>query len=82
MKFRVTPLSGLAGRNTPEENTAYLLPFFIEWSADSIHPSADSPKGCWLLRFEAASPDPEELSKQVDLLGLDLPIVIADRNRE
>ena len=23
-----------------------LLPFFIEWSADSLHPSADSPKGC------------------------------------
>jgi hypothetical protein len=63
---------------TLEENVASLFPFFIEWSADSIHPSADSPKGCSLLRFEAASPDPEELSKQVDLLGLDLPIVKGD----
>jgi hypothetical protein len=51
---------------TLKENAAYLLPFFIEWSADSIHPSADSPKGCSLLRFEA------------DLLGLDLPIVKGD----
>jgi catechol 2,3-dioxygenase-like lactoylglutathione lyase family enzyme len=60
---------------TLKENATDLLPFFIEWSADSIHPSADSPQGCSLLRFEAASPDPEALSKQVALLGLDLPIV-------
>src|SRR5215467_6421640 len=30
-----------------------LLPFFIEWSKDSIHPSVDAPKGCTLTRFEA-----------------------------
>jgi hypothetical protein len=63
---------------TLKENVADLLPFFIEWSADSIHPSVDSPKGCSLLRFEAASPDREALSKQADLLGLDLPIVKGD----
>jgi hypothetical protein len=55
-----------------------LLPFFIEWSADSLHPSADSPQGCSLLRFEAVSPDPEALSKQIALLGLDIPIVKGD----
>jgi catechol 2,3-dioxygenase-like lactoylglutathione lyase family enzyme len=54
-----------------------LLPFFIEWSPDSLHPSADSPKGCSLLRFEAAAPDPENLAKQTSLLGLDLPIAKA-----
>src|SRR5437588_306815 len=27
-----------------------LLPFFIEWSADSRHPSTDAPTGCQLLR--------------------------------
>jgi hypothetical protein len=64
---------------TLKENAASLLPFFIEWSADSIHPSVDSPKGCSLLRFAAASPDPEELSKQVDLLGIDLRIVKGDK---
>jgi hypothetical protein len=63
---------------TLQKNTADLLPFFIEWSADSIHPSADSPKGCSLLRFEAALPDPKAVSKQVALLGLDLPIVKGD----
>ena len=60
---------------TLKENAADLLPFFIEWSADSIHPSADSPKGCSLLRFEASSPNPEALSKHVALLGLDIPVV-------
>ena len=56
-----------------------LLPFFIEWSADSLHPSADSPKGCSLLSFEAATPDPATLAKQTALLGLDLPIAKADK---
>ena len=64
---------------TLKENAADLLPFFIEWSVDSIHPSADSPKGCSLLRFEATSPEPKELSKQVALLGLDLRIVRGDK---
>ncbi len=36
-----------------------LLPFFIEWSADTIHPSIDSPHGCALVRFEAFAPDAE-----------------------
>lgn len=63
---------------TLKENAADLLPFFIEWSADSIHPSADSPKGCSLLRFEAVSPETESLSKQVALLNLDIPIVKGD----
>jgi len=63
---------------TVKENTADLLPFFIEWSSDSIHPSADSPKGCSLVRFEAASPDPAALLSRVALLGLDLPVVKGD----
>ncbi|HEX4546019.1 MAG TPA: VOC family protein [Candidatus Acidoferrum sp.] len=56
-----------------------LLPFFIEWSAGSLHPSADSPKGCSLLRFEALAPDPENLSKTTATLGLDLSIAKADQ---
>jgi hypothetical protein len=63
---------------TLKKNADNLLPFFIEWSADSMHPSEDSTKGCSLVRFEAASPDPKALSKQVALLGLDLPIIKGD----
>jgi len=64
---------------TLKDNASWTLPFFIEWSADSLHPSADSPKGCSLARFEAGTPDPEVFSKQIALLGLDLAITRADK---
>ena len=51
-----------------------LLPFFIEWSADSPHPSADAPSGCQLLRFELLTPDPAALDKQITLLSLKAPL--------
>jgi hypothetical protein len=60
------------------DNAGSLLPFFIEWSADSLHPSADSPKGCTLVRFEALTPDVEALAASVKQLDLDLPIAKAD----
>jgi len=56
-----------------------LLPFFVEWSADSLHPSSDSPKGCSLVRFEATTADPDALSKKAELLGLDLSVVHGDK---
>lgn len=64
---------------TLKDNASWTLPFFIEWSADSLHPSADSPKGCSLFQFEAGTPDPAALVKQTALLGLDLPIVKAEK---
>jgi len=51
-----------------------LLPFFIEWGADSIHPSVDAPKGCTLLRFTAESPEPTKLAALLKTLSLDLPV--------
>jgi hypothetical protein len=51
-----------------------LLPFFIEWSADSLHPSADAPKGCRLTHFGAVSTNTVEISKISNLLQLDLPV--------
>ena len=51
-----------------------MLPFFIEWSADSPHPSSDAPSGCQLLRFELLSPDPAALDKQITLLNLKAPL--------
>ena len=51
-----------------------LLPFFIEWSADSTHPSADAPSGCQLLRFELFTPDPAALAKSIAPLNLKAPI--------
>jgi hypothetical protein len=58
-----------------------LLPFFIEWSADSVHPSVDATKGCTLDYFEVMSADPEELSSAFKRIGLDLPVQRSDKAR-
>ncbi|HVH69955.1 MAG TPA: VOC family protein [Candidatus Dormibacteraeota bacterium] len=49
-----------------------LLPFFIEWSKDSVHPSVDAPKGCTLARFEATTPGAEDLLHAIARVQLDL----------
>ena len=51
-----------------------LLPFFIEWSAATVHPSVDAPAGCKLESFAVAGPDPKELSADVDHLGLEVEV--------
>src|SRR5437016_2601283 len=58
-----------------------LLPFFIEWSADSVHPSKDAPARCNLEYFEIMSAAPEELSSALKRIGLDLPVQRSDRAR-
>jgi hypothetical protein len=58
-----------------------LLPFFIEWSADSVHPSADAAKGCTLDYFEVMSANPEELASVFKRIGLDLPVQRSDKAR-
>jgi hypothetical protein len=51
-----------------------LLPFFIEWAPDSVHPSTDAPKGCSALSFSAETPDPAKLITKLQALNLDLPV--------
>ncbi len=62
-----------------KENPSNLLPFFIEWSADSLHPSADAPKGLRLVRLGALTPDPDGLAKIANLLSVDLLVSRGDR---
>ncbi|MGB6598918.1 MAG: VOC family protein [Candidatus Acidiferrum sp.] len=62
-----------------KDDHAGLLPFFIEWSADTVHPSADAPAGCRIVRFEIATPEPEQLSKTMAILGLDVKIAKAEK---
>jgi hypothetical protein len=57
-----------------KDNAAGLLPFLIEWSADSTHPSVDAPRGCHLANFEILTPNPDALTKIANLLGLDVVI--------
>ena len=56
-----------------------LLPFFIEWSADSLHPSADSPQGCTVTQFEALTPEADALLARLRQLDLDVPVRKAAR---
>lgn len=58
-----------------------LLPFFIEWSQDSAHPSVDAPKGCALLSFAAEASDPQKLSAMLKTLNLDLPVKKGEKSR-
>jgi glyoxalase-like protein len=62
-----------------KDNAGGLLPFFIEWSAESLHPSSDSPNGCQLLRFEALAPNADALSSTAKQLGLDFAVGKADK---
>lgn len=57
-----------------KENPGWLLPFVIEWAAESIHPSVDAPKGCELVEFATITPKPDELKKAAAFLGVELQI--------
>ncbi|MBX2966561.1 MAG: VOC family protein [Cyclobacteriaceae bacterium] len=39
------------------EKDIQVFPFFIEWGEDVVHPSASSPTGCSLIKFEIATTD-------------------------
>jgi hypothetical protein len=56
-----------------------LLPFFIEWSAGSLHPSSDSPKGCTLTHFGAVAPNRDDFKRIANLLQLDVPVILGDK---
>jgi len=58
-----------------------ILPFFIEWSADSVHPSNDAPKGCHLDYFTVMAVDPAELSQVFRHIGVDAAVERSDRDR-
>ena len=58
-----------------------LLPFFIEWNQESVHPSVDAPKGCALLSFTAETREPDLLTATVRALGIDLPVKKGERRR-
>jgi glyoxalase-like protein len=57
-----------------KEDYAGVLPFFIEWSADSVHPSQDAPSGCTLQHFFVESPAVKDVRLVAGKLGLDLDV--------
>ena len=51
-----------------------LLPFFIEWRRDSIHPAVSAPPGCVLERFSLQSPDARELTRACHALSVKVAV--------
>lgn len=45
-------------------------PFFIQWAAESPHPSQDSPAGCELRSFEIEHPQAADLKAALAQLGI------------
>ena len=47
------------------------IPFFIEWSKGSPHPSQDSPAGCRLIAFDIEHPNPGAVRTALARVGID-----------
>src|SRR6266853_2196704 len=58
-----------------------LLPFLIEWSADSLHPAKDALSRCTLDYFEILSAEPDELASTLKRIGIDFPVQRSDKAR-
>ncbi len=56
------------------DNHAGLLPFFIEWSRDTVHPSVDAPAGCKLTSFEVESEDDGQLRELFQKMGIEATV--------
>jgi hypothetical protein len=48
-----------------------VIPFFIEWQGDVVHPSEDFPTGCRLMTFEIHHPDADRVQQMLRNLGID-----------
>jgi hypothetical protein len=50
------------------------IPFFIEWAADSRHPSENSPRGCELVSLEMAHPNAKDVTEALAKLGIEAKV--------
>lgn len=57
------------------------IPFFIEWAADSVHPSQDSPKGCELVSFGIEHPNPARVRDLLAKFGMEATVNAGERVR-
>jgi glyoxalase-like protein len=47
-----------------------LVPFFIQWGAETVHPSVDAPLGCKLENFAVVTPESAALESEFQKLGI------------
>jgi hypothetical protein len=66
---------------TLQDDMDGVLPFFIEWDANSLHPSMDAPGGCRLADLWIASPNPVSLQALTAKLQLEVQIRQSDELR-
>jgi hypothetical protein len=50
------------------------MPFFIAWDPAARHPSLDAPHGCHLLTFDLRDRRPDDLSRRLATLGIEVPV--------
>ena len=50
------------------------IPFFIQWSAGTVHPSEDSPKGCTLRAFRILHPSAAAVRALLASVGIDADV--------
>jgi hypothetical protein len=62
-----------------EDDRGGLLPFFIEWSRDSVHPSVDAPAGCRLTNFSVACPQTNDLPVLYNRLGVEVVVARGEK---
>jgi hypothetical protein len=53
-----------------------LLPFFIQWGADTGHPSVDAPSGCTLESFVIVSPETVAVAAEFQKLGISVDVTL------
>jgi hypothetical protein len=59
---------------TLKDDSDGVLPFFIEWGSNSLHPSVDAPSGCRLTDLWISTPNPLGLQALAAKLQLDVQI--------
>lgn len=57
-----------------QKNFDGVLPFFIEWDRNSVHPSQDAPSGCTLHHFFIESPAIEDVRSVAGKFGLEVAV--------
>ena len=50
------------------------IPFFIQWSAGTVHPSEDSPKGCTLRAFRILHPSAAAVRDLLTSVGIEADV--------
>jgi hypothetical protein len=58
-----------------------VIPFFIEWGKDVVHPSEDAPAGCQLVTFELSHPEPQLVREMLRKLGIAAEVKRAQTER-